>query len=37
MWKSDKYHGAGILVAENKFFYAGVFSSGEKTVSAGNG
>ena len=29
MWKNDRYHGAGILVAMNNFYYAGPFTFGE--------
>ena len=33
MWQKDKYHGAGILVAKNQFYYSGMFASGERDVS----
>ena len=33
MWQEDKYHGAGILVAENQFYYSGMFANGERNVS----
>ena len=33
MWENDNYHGAGIMVAKNKFYYSGVFANGEKNVS----
>jgi len=32
MWVNDKYNGAGILVAQNKIYYSGVFTNGEKNV-----
>ena len=33
MWRNNRYHGAGILVAKDKFYYSGLFSNGEKGVS----
>ena len=32
MWKSDKYHGPGIFVAKNKFYYSGYYENGVKKV-----
>ncbi len=34
MWKEDRYHGAGILIASNKYHFSGDFVNGERTVSS---
>ncbi len=33
MWAEDQYHGPGILIAENQFFFSGMFANGERSVS----
>jgi len=32
MWRNDRQHGPGILVAQNKFYYSGIYDNGEKKV-----
>jgi len=32
MWKEDQYHGTGILLASNKYYFSGDFIQGERTV-----